>query len=353
MKTTSEHHKNPVSKRDIRQFIGISSLIFSTIVFSARSQAADSSKTEADGVCVDCVINSLMPSFNDSQFKGFKAINTAIFSADPNGQTFIDPRKEIDRSNPDNKQLNAIGLVTVTGVLESPPDNDESKNLKWKPGSKVTAYGTGFLINDCLVITNQHVTSLESKSPAKDLKITFAAGAPTDNNNSKFLIEAQGHVVAEDGPYSREKSINKDWAIIKLDKAIGKTTGYIQPILGSEDDVVKIPVSSASFYSDKSDGSSLWGQKSCSIFKDSLNPGLMTTNCPAIPGVSGAPIFAQNPQTKQIFALGLIEGGKTAEKLSTSVNAHNANKMVLFSKAFSKERLQEIIEKNRCDNISI
>jgi len=356
MRTPLAIFKNYVSKRDAHTDFNwtpsLAVFLFAFTVFSLSAKADDRSKTEADGVCIDCVVASLSQSNSNNQFKDFKAINVAIFSADPTGQSFIDPREQMDRTNPDNKQLNAIGLIIVTGTLDGSPKNDPSKNLKWQPGSKATGYGTGFLINNCLVITNQHVASLEDNAKyAKDLKITFSAGSPSANGNSKFFSHSEGKVVAQ-GPYSGGNDINNDWAIIKLDIPIGQTTGYIQPILGAADLAVKIPVSSASFYSDKGDTGQLWGQKKCSVFEDLKNSTDMLTNCPALPGTSGSPVFAQNPETKQIVALGIIQGGTTSTNEKVA-NASNANKMVLFSKAFTQEQLQKIIAANQCSGVSI
>jgi V8-like Glu-specific endopeptidase len=363
MKTPFTIYKNFVSKRDAHpEFKWTVSLIvfillFAVTVFSLRANADDRSKTEADGICIDCVVASLTQQSNtNNQFKDFKTINVAIFSSTPDGKHFVDPRVVMDRSNPDTKQLNAIGLVTVTGTLTRPPINTPNEDVDFKPGSKAVGTGTGFLINDCLVITNQHVTSLKNNAQnAKDLKITFSVGAPNGNGSSKFLMQAAGTVIDDGSFYGANKNdVNHDWAIVKLDKPLGQTVGHIVPIVdGTPEQVEKLPVASASFYTDKTDGSQLWGQKSCSIFSDSLNPGHMKTDCPSIAGVSGAPIFAQNPDNKEILALGLIEGGKGPDKSVDPANIHNGNFMVLFSKAFTKEHLKAIIDKNQCNGFSI
>lgn len=323
-------------------------------VFSLRAKADNRSKTEADGVCVDCVVASLTQQSNtNDQFKDFKAINVAIFSSDPNGRKFVDPREIIDRANPDYKQMNAIGMITVSANLDAAPPSYQGKESKqFKVGDRVTSVGTGFLINDCLVITNHHVVNEQVTSDKiKNREITFYAGNQS-GDSSEPALKSSGKVVAE-GPYSGGKDSNNDWAIIKLDKPLGQKVGHISPILASTNDASRIPVGSASFYDDKTDGKQLWGQKKCQILgEDAQNKNLWLTDCPGIPGTSGSPVFAQNPETKQFFALGIIQS-ETSSAKEVKLTYKNANGMVPFSKAFTKEQLQRIIDNNQCGGISI
>ena len=358
MRTPLAIYKNYVSKRDAHADFNwtysLAVIFFAFTVFSLRVKADDRSKTEADGVCVDCVVTSLNQSNSSNQFKDFKAINVAIFSADPSGQSFIDPRQPIDTSNPDNRQLSAIGLIAVSANLDVAPPNYTGKDSKqFKSGDKVTSDGSGFLINDCLVITNHHVVN--EQVPADKVKnrqiIFYARNQSSDTSNP--VIKSTGKVVAE-GPYTGGKDINNDWAIIKLDKALGRQVGHIGPIIADTNDASRIPVSSASFYADKKgNGMQLWEQKKCQILgEDAQNKNTWLTDCPAIPGASGSPVFAQNPENKQIFALGIIQS-ETSAANANKVTYKNANNMVPFSKAFTKEQLQKIIDSNQCGGISI
>jgi V8-like Glu-specific endopeptidase len=357
MRPHQSFHKYDVSKRDndLSAFSVIFFALLAVTLFSLKSKADDPSKTEAAGICIDCVIDSLTPKLvPGNQFGDIKAIKVAIFSADPGGATFVDPREVMDRSG-SNNQLNAIGLITVSAT--SPTDQkikSDGHDVAIKTGTKLTGTGTGFLINDCLVLTNQHVPSLENNADKfKDLSISFAVGAPSSDGHSKFLLQSPGQVIAQ-GHYSENiHEINQDWAIIKLDKPLGKTVGSIPVIIeGSIEQAEQLPVSSASFYLDKTDGSQLWGQKRCSLFRDFTSADQMVTDCPSIPGASGSPIFVQDPRTKKIYAIGLIEGGLYNGKLTAPVSGSNANSVVPLFKAFSKSQLDEIKQKYSCDTIS-
>ena len=81
-----------------------------------------------------------------------------------------------------------------------------------------------------------------------------------------------------------------------------------------------------------------------------LDQKLWATNCPALPGVSGSPIYAKLPSTGKLCSLGIMQGMRTSN-IQISQDRQNVeyNKMVPFSQVISKQKLKEIIDSVDCD----
>lgn len=320
------------------------------------------SKTEGQLVeCIDCVVSAeSYGSTNNQDLKDWNH-NVAIFSKDPSGKGFIDPREVMDRQA--NPQLNAIGMIKVSAVSNVPPRQTDSQVLSnFKPGVQ-QGIGTGFLINECLVITNHHVAYLgRAEKDVSKVTIDFFAGA-SGNPNSPFAVKSQGKVVA-DGDYLASNDRKNDWAIIKLDQPVAdpnnpndiRANWRITPKFGSIKEAGKGTVASASFYQDNEKykaGTQLWGQSSCKIWGKGSGDyeGSWVTDCPGIAGVSGSPVFKsenENNGKSELFAYGIMQSVRSNKDKELKSTDTNMNNMVPFSEAMSAEKLNQIIKDNPC-----
>lgn len=319
------------------------------------------SQTEAVGAdrpCVDCVVNSA--AFGNSNFGDLRALShkTTIFSKDKN--QFVDPREVLDRQA--NPQLNAIGLIKVFADSNVPP-RDVLPTPSFKPGRQ-GGLGSGFLINECLVVTNHHVAFIgrDAKDISKS-EIEFMAGA-SGNPNSPFAFKSKGKVVAH-GNYKTANDKQNDWAIIKLDQPVAnpknpndiRADWRITPVFTDVNTALDSSAVTASFYQDDnkySSGIQLWGQKDCEIIGPGSGSakGTWATNCAAIPGASGSPIMTETRQAnghKELMAYGIIQSVRdiTSDK-AMKMKDENLNNLLPFSEMMTKEKLEKIIKDNPC-----
>lgn len=178
-----------------------------------------------------------------------------------------------------------------------------------------------------------------------------------DGTSPPHLVKSSGVVIAHAGYQGIGDLAQKDILLIQVDLPIPERE-IMPPCFPTTVQAESLSVGSASYFKDATkpipNGDTLWEQKECSIFGEiDNNPTdkkLWSTNCPALPGVSGSPIFTQNPKTKRLCTIGLIQGVSTASiQISQAQQNEGFNKMIPFSQITSKKRLNEIIDSIDCN----
>lgn len=267
------------------------------------------------------------------------------------------------------KELNAIGSVEIA-IDEKKERATESggqsaKFVKDEEDKKYHGIATGFMINECLMVTNHHAAYLNSNQETVEGQSITVTQRDKGVDGRYGLTKTSGTVV-ESGNYRGEtdNALN-DFVFIKLEKPRRDKEGIIAPCYATLDQAMILSsdaaIGSASHYSDlqprdkdkKPTGEIiLWGQQKCTIYGDADSDlkaikGLWKTDCPTIAGTSGSPIFTK--LKGKLCALGFIKGTTVPDKDHTKrVGDDEYNTMIPFSKAISKERLAEIIKKNPC-----
>lgn len=159
-------------------------------------------------------------------------------------------------------------------------------------GDRMT--GTGFLVSKCHVLTAQHAFS-ESR-PAVGQIMTFRAALTRPGRSpatSRGTVVASGNfnVVVQAKDWSQGRS--KDWMLIRLDKCLGKSLGYVE--LSTDRflnfDNAGAPFRSAGFPSDRASPDTLILDPSCRIRGANFREWMH--DCAALPGNSGSPIFQE------------------------------------------------------------
>lgn len=247
----------------------------------------------------------------------------------------------------------------VSGVGRFIDYNSDTKSLG--------AVATGFLINECLVITNKHVVQIPGYTVEN---IIFQAG-------TNFEYEAQGTVVASGNYLENEIStFSGDWSVVKLNKNLANqvdaTTstkiGYLEALFSPEDVAVEAyDLIVVGLISDLHDAdfkrSRLKKHEDCSAYgyanisdpsdpKKSINSGTVGTNCSALPGTSGSPILWKDDDgTYQ--AVGIMKNSANNNR-ETEFSGLNANLFIPFVKdpsitlSLTKEKLNKIKRDNPC-----
>ena len=276
----------------------------------------------------------------------------AVFLRESRG--YQDPRVLVQ---PNERDLDPIGVLEVTASFKTAPENlPEEMRRKIEGGAALNNEGSGFLISECLVVTNHHVA--------------FAFGAPSNligQQTLKFtggLASAQGRSAANSSTgsvvaHGRHGDPSNpsgswavsDWAIVKLDRSLGRKLGWMEPdyekpFRSARADNWQI----ASTYYDLSNGQRLYKDRACSsgIFGIDDDPTAVEHDCSSLAGVSGAPVFRRdnNDPSQPPRVVGINKGGKDGFIKDHGVD--DKNLMVPFALALPEELLEEIKMKNPC-----
>jgi len=201
-----------------------------------------------------------------------------------------DERVEIDRTSKEYQQMNAIGVVYPEGKQY---------------------LGTGFLVDDCHVLTNAHVAFKESVAGSNGVRVHFSVGH-SKVKGKQFEYTDIGGKVIEHGEFSsaRVKEENSDWAIIRLDQSIGKKVGFISIYQMDPDKMKNRPVITVGYPGDRTnnakDLSKIYGDLSCKLLGMSVY-GFEYHTCQATSGQSGSPVMDKGSDGKY-YALAMISG---------------------------------------------
>jgi len=185
-----------------------------------------------------------------------------------------------------------------------------------------------------------------------------------------------GRVVAHGVWSSREWKNNgvRDWAIVKLDRPLGRQFGYLE--IDYESNVSQLEndpdfkLTIASFYSDidqreqaaaRAEGRPfvrrLWGQNECDFLgRNAADSSIRSHDCPNLPGTSGTPILHEGSDG-ELRVLGVNSTGRNYTHLDLDNLPHELqdttenflyNGALLIQDALPKARLEKIIRENPC-----
>jgi V8-like Glu-specific endopeptidase len=157
--------------------------------------------------------------------------------------------------------------------------------------------GSGWLTSDCLVVTAQHL--FDPDKPVIGTAVKFLVGSPpTENDNFRF--KTTGKVVATG------KSLREDWALVRLDRSLGKQVGKIKTWQYSVDDAKSCVALETAGYPGEKPVDKLWWQTACHLDAELSSPGNFEIDCPVTHGQSGGPLLCRETNG-ELRAIGLIK----------------------------------------------
>lgn len=321
-------------------------------------------KTEAtsSATCVQCLVNqAALDKRHGETVRGLASDihKVTVFCKDPNANGCgVDPRQDYTQELLKNPQLNAIVLVESSGKYIKLPAEDPRKSASKPvlgPDGKYHTGGIGFMINECLMLTNKHVAYMKSyKENIPDLEIKISQKRKGTDGSYGQIVTVKGKVVGEAIPaLGRDKDL-EDLVVVKLEKSSVDRKAFIPTCDMREVVAVQSKsVSLASFFPDKDPwGNTLTGQNSCKIYGKKKEAGdLWRTDCPTIEGTSGTPVLVtimKGPDKGKLCSPGIIQGQQADQDYMESNPDTVYNVMIPFSEAMPKNKLEEIVSKHKC-----
>lgn len=185
-------------------------------------------------------------------------------------------------------------------------------------------YTTGFLVDECHVLTAQHLLGDDTSPIGKRVRFTGGFTTPTRLTSHGTVISAGG--LENYSGYDRHKGSDRyeaarahDWILIKLDQCIGRQLGYarLTPELPAWN------VESAGF-PNKFFRQPLKLDPSCRIrYRTRL---LFLNDCAVEPGNSGSPVFSEVRQGNNVvLEVYAIESAGWETTKPCSFSSANAN----------------------------
>lgn len=154
--------------------------------------------------------------------------------------------------------------------------------------------GTAFLVDQCHILTSQHIESVDPqlKSPAPRLYFFYGVG------KYKGFEKPVAGTVVRYGGFDGGQDFSDDWTLIRLDECVGARIGYLRISSLSPKAVRLKNLQIASFPEGRDYTQGVWIDPSCNI--RGARGRAWLHDCAADANSSGAPIFYLTEERKNI-----------------------------------------------------
>ena len=194
-------------------------------------------------------------------------------------------------------------------------DSDDRQFVSTVPGSPYSpiglvrrrfpgAYETGTLVDECHVLTSQHIFGDRRSPIGKRLTFTGAVGSKQQVSSGGTVVAAGGLENYRAADQLREARGN-DWLLLRLDACLGRILGYAKLHEGPATAFELKSVENAGYPMDRSRRSGLTVDPSCEI--RAIHTLVWLHDCATLQGNSGGPIFrlfiVGGMQQLEVFAI--------------------------------------------------
>ena len=149
-------------------------------------------------------------------------------------------------------------------------------------------YTTGTLVDECNVLTSQHILGRKRSPLGARLRFTGAVGTRQQVSSNGTVVAAGGYE-KHDLSAARSQAVGKDWLLLRLDVCLGSALGFAKLGKGPPGADGYKHLESAGYPIDRNRHAGLAVDPSCSIRK--VYTLVFLNDCAALPGNSGGPIF--------------------------------------------------------------
>lgn len=146
-------------------------------------------------------------------------------------------------------------------------------------------FGTGFLVDNCHVLTSRHVKS-ENENVLGG-RLTFIPAVRTSIGSVAGTVIASGDAPTPDAKAGPKRDRRGDWLLLKLDRCVGAELGFVS--LNGEPARVGAPLMNAGFPVDRPRHAGLTIDPACRVHYIT-NYGALH-DCAFLAGNSGGPLF--------------------------------------------------------------
>ena len=156
------------------------------------------------------------------------------------------------------------------------------------PLSPWRSYTTGFLIDDCHVLTSQGVLGYGQAPLGKHVRFDAGIGTPQHESTRGTVVAAGGFRRNRTGEEQYERG-GRDWLLLRLDKCVGLTLGHVTLKTGPYSPYEFRSLQSVGYPAHRSKARGLTVDPSCRVV---AGRGTVWLNdCATVKGDAGDPIF--------------------------------------------------------------
>ena len=197
----------------------------------------------------------------------------------------------------------AVTLFGISATVSQAAifDRDDRQYVSTAPGSLYSPVGlvtqgtlieyrsTGFLVDDCHVLTDQAILGYGQAPLGKRLRFTAALGTPQQVTVKATAIAAGGLKRNKTGA-EQYKNGGRDWLLLQLDKCVGSTFGYAKLKTGPLSPYEFSNLQSAGYPNDRKRRQGLTLDPSCRVTGGG-GISVWLNDCATMMGDGGGPIF--------------------------------------------------------------
>jgi len=186
--------------------------------------------------------------------------------------------------------------------------------------------GTGFLVDNCHVLTSRHVKS-ENENVLGG-RLTFIPTVRTSIGSVGGTVIASGDAPNSDAKRGPQRDRRGDWLLLKLDRCVGAELGFVS--LNGEPARVGAPLMNAGFPVDRPRHAGLTIDPACRVHYITRNGALH--DCAFLAGNSGGPLFERTFEGGQVRLRAIAIGSAGyRDKKNYEFDAARANVATLIA----------------------
>lgn len=198
-------------------------------------------------------------------------------------------------------------------------------------GLLVEHFGTGTLIDQCDVLTSQHIFDLGASPIGK--RVNFTAGVGTvDQASSRGTVVLSGGREGYQSANEQYEAVAHDWVLVRLDTCLGAIFGYAKLRAWPRGADALAHLRSIGYPMDRDRHAGATLDPSCKV--SGVYVFVWLNNCATLPGSSGGPLFrlsaSDHGAVMEIYAIQTAGFAKGSDPILWTGNANQATPVAMI-----------------------